>query len=531
MSHFTGINCQSSDGDMVEGHTVASIDLLPIASPVKRGPPIRYLISDVVHRGFSSMVCVCSATPQTSPWKDSWPVQPTAMGDAHTNQSNYPKFSPKMDIQTPPRSLNNPSVDASSSTRCSGSFQEMFHDGIREFDMQAVSNYPPENVVIKILHKDHLTNSDELSRRNSEVSILTMLDHPNITKLLGHFDTDHESCMFFDYANLGDLHSLTRHKTLSEANTRRLCLDLLNSLAYVHSQGIIHCDVKPQNVLLFTEPANNVAERPTKLLPFPVLYPDRVPSDISCATSEVSFSSDSLSQAHEVAAQGFKIRRCLSWREAKERRSEPRHRSRIYKSEDPTIDSSAEELQPGKAQSLCFRQLHRLCLDQMSSWKPVVRKSVDGETRYSDMSYESSVPEDGSPRSRGTLSLDEINWERVVGKLCDFGLAQKVAASGKVQFSGVRGTMGFIAPEIIKHEDYDFKADIWAVGVMCYTLMAGYEPFFPSSSCLNEPLVFHGRYWDRVSPLARNFISKLLAIDPNLRPSAIEALHHPWLQD
>lgn len=37
--------------------------------------------------------------------------------------------------------------------------------------------------------------------------------------------------------------------------------------------------------------------------------------------------------------------------------------------------------------------------------------------------------------------------------------------------------MDYISPEILKKEGYDFKTDIWSLGILIYELCAGYSPF------------------------------------------------------
>lgn len=121
-------------------------------------------------------------------------------------------------------------------------------------------------------------------------------------------------------------------------------------------------------------------------------------------------------------------------------------------------------------------------------------------------------------------------WEHIHVKLSDFGFSQNVPIStGLVPFTGIRGTVGFLAPEILCRQDYSYSIDLWGLGVVTYTLLAGYEPFYPSSMCLTHPVEFDHRYWKDISPLCKNFISSLLTKDPLNRLTASEALTHPWI--
>ena len=60
-------------------------------------------------------------------------------------------------------------------------------------------------------------------------------------------------------------------------------------------------------------------------------------------------------------------------------------------------------------------------------------------------------------------------------KIVDFGLA-KYLKEGETLKSKV-GTPYYVAPEVLD-ASYDLKSDLWSIGVIAYTLIAGYPPFF-----------------------------------------------------
>ena len=116
--------------------------------------------------------------------------------------------------------------------------------------------------------------------------------------------------------------------------------------------------------------------------------------------------------------------------------------------------------------------------------------------------------------------------------VCDFGLA---CCSKDVKNIPKCGSPGYVAPEILFNEDYTTKVDIFSVGVIVYILLSGNSPFEASTKekvlLKNKEckVKFKGKIWKKHSRLASDFILSLMNPDPELRPSAREALNHPWI--
>ncbi|KAK9904983.1 hypothetical protein WJX75_007021 [Coccomyxa subellipsoidea] len=126
-------------------------------------------------------------------------------------------------------------------------------------------------------------------------------------------------------------------------------------------------------------------------------------------------------------------------------------------------------------------------------------------------------------------------------KAIDFGLAVFYDANKLPRTDlGLEGTPWFLAPENLSSEFYP-ASDIWSAGVMAYQLLSGYLPFDdrrnrnnPALSqvwkaILTEEPNFNNSAFKDVSEDAKSFISMLLNKDHRLRPSAKDALNHPWL--
>ncbi|KAG7897988.1 hypothetical protein KL935_004541 [Ogataea polymorpha] len=123
-------------------------------------------------------------------------------------------------------------------------------------------------------------------------------------------------------------------------------------------------------------------------------------------------------------------------------------------------------------------------------------------------------------------------------KLSDFGFAREfpMAQHGpRGLLNDICGTSAYMAPELLRKTPYvGTKTDIWALGVILYTLVAGEMPFDDSldedalvvAVCEREPTYNPELFGPELLPLAR----KMLAKDPDRRASSLdEVLRAPVL--
>ena len=110
-------------------------------------------------------------------------------------------------------------------------------------------------------------------------------------------------------------------------------------------------------------------------------------------------------------------------------------------------------------------------------------------------------------------------------KIGDMGMS-KIISNKEMKLSRV-GTPLYLAPELVRKEKYDFKADIWSFGCSLYHLARTIPPFNDENliklgqSIINEnPAPLPSCYSDKLT----YFINKLMTKDKKLRPSASDAL-------
>lgn len=111
----------------------------------------------------------------------------------------------------------------------------------------------------------------------------------------------------------------------------------------------------------------------------------------------------------------------------------------------------------------------------------------------------------------------------------------RIRFSNKVFFcdQNHRGTLNYVAPEIINRVPYDETVDVWSLGVIVFVLLQGYLPFelTENFSTNNYKLYFDPVDFRHISSQAKTLITRCLDISPHERPSAKDLLLAPWLQE
>lgn len=118
--------------------------------------------------------------------------------------------------------------------------------------------------------------------------------------------------------------------------------------------------------------------------------------------------------------------------------------------------------------------------------------------------------------------------------LADFGYAKVIPIGETLQTQC--GSPLYVAPEVLLGKSYDFKVDMWSLGVIIYTFLAGFQPFLEDSKRALYRKIKRAEYkfdkvhWENVSDEAKVLISDLLHKEETRRLSAGDAIQSCWIR-
>lgn len=99
-------------------------------------------------------------------------------------------------------------------------------------------------MVLKVVHTAHLKDG-------SELRVHSALHHPRVIAILGSFEHENKQVLVMEYASGGTLSmEIKKAGRLPPRRVATVIQELAEALRYVHQKGVMHRDLKPDNVLL-----------------------------------------------------------------------------------------------------------------------------------------------------------------------------------------------------------------------------------------------------------------------------------------
>ncbi|XP_029007155.1 NUAK family SNF1-like kinase 2 isoform X2 [Betta splendens] len=106
-------------------------------------------------------------------------------------------------------------------------------------------------VAIKSIRKEKIKDEQDLVHIRREIEIMSSLCHPHIISIYEVFENKDKIVIVMEYASRGDLYDYVCDKRhISEQEARHFFRQIVSAVHYCHQNGIVHRDLKLENILL-----------------------------------------------------------------------------------------------------------------------------------------------------------------------------------------------------------------------------------------------------------------------------------------
>ncbi|KJE90572.1 serine/threonine protein kinase 15 [Capsaspora owczarzaki ATCC 30864] len=418
---------------------------------------------------------------------------------------------------------------------------------------------------IKVLKKMDLVRKNQVEYVRHERDILSKLNSPFIIKLYYCFQTVDFLYMVMEYANGGDVFSLLRSVScLDESWARFYVAELVLALEHIHEMGIVHRDIKPDNLLINRDGHIKLADFG---LARHGLESCHAKSVLAAQARQQARNGRKASAEHADGVVAHKLgQSAATSTSSMTSLGSPAALSSSGLSPISSSSSSSSELnvfavnrsgmvestiedvgrmfeQPGSMASVAIAAAARAVADRGSTAIP--RSALESVMRAHSIAIPDGTKGDSAV---ATALLDVRSAAAKAAALhpgpeggSAGGLRDRLSVRRSIYqehisraalFSYV-GTTDYLAPEVILGSGHDTAVDWWALGVCLFEFIVGVPPFYePVLQDTFENILERRIEWpSELSPEALDLVDKLLLVNVDNRlgsNGAAEIKAHPF---
>lgn len=405
-----------------------------------------------------------------------------------------------------------------------------------------------EYFAIKVLKKSDMIAKNQVTNVKSERAIMMVQsDKPYVAKLYATFQNKDNLFLVMEYLPGGDLAKLIKMMGCIPSNwVRQYMSEIVASVEDMHRNGIIHHDLKPDNLLIDNKGHLKLTDfglsraglvRRHKNINGSLRSLSNEPFH-SHSTTPDSSASNQMTNSNTSSAGTFRV----------DKRSSSR--TRVVENAVPTLASITDSK---VVEASIEKEKER---DKIEKWNgkdsPILSRS-DSHPSIALLDFSRTAT---PPLGNGSLSTPfqrrTSSFTSVTGTL-DLNLTDSPVSDlalfhpddNRQEKKKFLGTPDYLAPETIKGTGEGDECDWWSVGCIFFELLLGYPPFHASSpEGVFENILSHKVEWPKfetadeerefLSPEARDLIDKLLVSSPAERlgvNGADEIKSHPYFSN
>ncbi|KAK9400008.1 NUAK family SNF1-like kinase 1 [Crotalus adamanteus] len=116
---------------------------------------------------------------------------------------------------------------------------------------RAIERFSGRMVAIKSIRKDKIKDEQDMIHIRREIEIMSSLSHPHIITIYEVFENKDKIVIIMEYASKGELYDyISERRRLNERETRHFFRQIVSAVHYCHKNGVVHRDLKLENILL-----------------------------------------------------------------------------------------------------------------------------------------------------------------------------------------------------------------------------------------------------------------------------------------